>query len=122
MGRQKENAMRRSKRTSRPCTPLAVLGACLALAANAPRAAAQADDPVPGTGALRVAGPDGRPAGACPLERTDVRVEIAGFVARVRVVQVFRNPRAEAVEAIYTFPLSDRGAVDALWMPSGGRT
>ncbi len=114
--------MRRSHRPSRPKTVLAILGAGLALAASAQRAAAETGDPVPGTGALQVVDRDGRPAADCPLERTEVRVEIAGFVARVRVVQAFHNPRAEAVEAIYTFPLSHRGAVDAMWMRTEGRT
>jgi Ca-activated chloride channel family protein len=48
-------------------------------------------------------------------------VEIAGFVARVRVTQVFSNPFPDPIEAVYTFPLSHRGAVDAMWMRSQGR-
>jgi Ca-activated chloride channel family protein len=95
---------------------------CLALVLAPALAPAQGDEPLPGSGALQIVDREGRPAGDCPLERTDVSVEISGFVARVRVVQRFRNPRPVPVEAIYTFPLSHRGAVDAMWMRSEGRT
>jgi Ca-activated chloride channel family protein len=102
-------------------TPCVVALACAVLASHPVPVAAQVEEPVPGTGALGIVDPDGRPAGDCPLERTDVRIEVAGFVARVRVVQVFRNPRPQPIEAVYTFPLSNRGAVDAMWMRSEGR-
>src|SRR5207253_5427477 len=45
-----------------------------------------------------------------------------GFVARVTVTQVFASRFTEPVEAIYTFPLSDRAAVDAMSMRTGDRT
>ena len=93
----------------------------LALWVGAPAQAAEPDDWAPGTGALRPIGPDGEPRGECPLEHTDVEVEISGFVARVRVTQIFSNPGPDPIEAIYSFPLSHRGAVDAMWMRSAGR-
>jgi Ca-activated chloride channel family protein len=75
----------------------------------------------PGTGVLDAIGPDGAPLGACPLEHTAVSVEIAGFVARVRVTQRFANPFPDPIEAIYAFPLSERGAVDGMWIRTGDR-
>lgn len=96
---------------------LAVFALCSALAAAASAAERR---PAPG-GALEVIAPDGTSRGACPLERTDVGVEVAGFVARVAVTQVFRNPLPDPVEAVYTFPLSERGAVDAMTMKTGDR-
>jgi Ca-activated chloride channel family protein len=73
------------------------------------------------TGALTALGPDGAPRAACPLRHTDVRATVSGFVARVVVTQEFTNPLAEPIEALYTFPLSERGAVDAMEMRTGER-
>jgi len=57
----------------------------------------------------------------CPLEHTDVKAAISGDIARVTVTQRFRNPLNVAVEAIYTFPLSEKGAVDRMTMKIGDR-
>ena len=73
-------------------------------------------------GPLAAVGKDGRSLGACPLRHTDVQVAVAGFVARVVVTQEFENPFTEPVEAIYTFPLSERGAVNHMEMRAGERT
>ncbi len=73
-------------------------------------------------GALYVAGSDGAPGAACPLEHTDVRVEISGFLARAYVTQRFNNPFPEAIEAVYTFPLSEDSAVDDMTIRIGERT
>jgi Ca-activated chloride channel family protein len=51
-----------------------------------------------------------------------VSVEVAGFVARVSVTQRFANPFPDPIEAVYTFPLSERAAVDAMTLRSGDRT
>lgn len=75
-----------------------------------------------GSGALDAVAPDGRTLGGCPLEHTDVHATVSGFVARVVVTQTFRSTFAEPVEAVYTFPLSERGAVDAMTMRTGERT
>jgi len=56
-----------------------------------------------------------------PLKHTDVTVEVTAFVARTVVEQTFVNPFDEPVEAIYTFPLSDRGAVDDFELVVGMR-
>lgn len=90
----------------------AAFGAALGLRAPAAHAA---------TGALDALGKDGTSRGGCPLEHTDVRATVSGFVARVVVTQRFRNPFPEPIEAIYTFPLSERGAVDAMRMTTGDR-
>lgn len=74
-----------------------------------------------GSGALEVIAGDGGVRGACPLEHTDVQASVSGFVARVVVTQTFRSTFAEPVEAVYTFPLSERGAVDAMTMHVGER-
>ncbi|MDA3963289.1 MAG: VIT domain-containing protein [Planctomycetota bacterium] len=57
----------------------------------------------------------------CPLERTDITVSISGPIARVDLVQVFRNPLEVPAEAVYTYPLSDRGAVDRFALRAGER-
>jgi Ca-activated chloride channel family protein len=73
------------------------------------------------TGALDAVGPDGTALGGCPLEHTDVEADVSGFVARVTVTQRFGNPFPHPIEAIYTFPLSEKGAVDAMTMRTGDR-
>jgi Ca-activated chloride channel family protein len=76
----------------------------------------------PVTAGLDALAPDGTSRGGCPLEHTDVRVSVAGFVARVSVTQRFRNPFPDPVEAVYTFPLSEKGAVDTMRLTTGDRT
>jgi len=61
------------------------------------------------------------PIGQCPLKHTDVKVDIAGFIARVTLTQQFENPYQEPIEAVYRFPMSDRGAVDRMTMTIGER-
>src|SRR5215218_6033972 len=63
----------------------------------------------------------GKPRGACPLKNTSVKTDISGFIARVRVRQEFENPYTEPIEAVYTFPLSQSGAVDDMTMTIGTR-
>ena len=101
-------------------TAMAVLTALLLLVGGDPAPAQE--KPVIDSGTLDAIGPGGKPLGTCPLQHTDVAVEISGFVARVTVTQVFASRFTEPVEAIYTFPLSDRAAVDAMSMRTGERT
>ena len=75
----------------------------------------------PGSGCLDAVDGDGEPLGGCPLEHTYVKADISGFIGRVTVEQTFGNPFEEPIEAIYTFPLSDRGAVDRMTMRVGDR-
>lgn len=93
----------------------------LTLACFATGLAAATPPPDRPPGQLDALGKDGKPLGGCPLRHTDVQVSVSGFVARVVVTQEFENPFPDPVEAIYTFPLSDRGAVDHMEMRTGGR-
>ncbi len=71
----------------------------------------------PGQGELR-AGVEGQEA-PLPLRRTKVSAQVSGFVARVTVEQSFTNPHAEALEAVYLFPLPADAAVDSMEMRIG---
>ncbi len=73
-------------------------------------------------GTLQVLDPSGKPQGTCPLKHTDVKAEISGFLSRVVVTQEFENPFKEKIEAVYTFPLPQRAAVDDMTMTVGDRT
>jgi len=52
---------------------------------------------------------------------TDVRMDISGLVARVKVRQEFRNEGSEWVEGVYVFPLPDKAAVDRMRLHIGDR-
>lgn len=62
---------------------------------------------------------DGRP---CILEGESIKATVSGYTARVSVRQHFHNPNACKIDAQYTFPLSDRAAVDEMVMKIGDRT
>jgi len=64
----------------------------------------------------------GQRRGFCPLQRTDVKAEISGCLARVTVVQDFQNTSTDKIEAVYTFPLPQNAAVDDMTMLVGDRT
>ncbi len=72
-------------------------------------------------GSLFAVEKNGATLGACPLKKTTVKTEISGFLSRVRVVQEFENSFTEPIEAVYTFPLSQNGAVDEMTMKIGDR-
>jgi len=81
-----------------------------------------ADAPLPtalGTGTLLFKSADGFDP-AAPLS-TDVRISIAGIVARVSVEQRFHNAGTSWAEAVYALPLPDDAAVDRLFMRVGER-
>ena len=59
--------------------------------------------------------------GACPLKNTDVKIEVTGFLSRVRVTQEFENNFSEKIEAVYAFPLPNNAAVDQMTMRIGDR-
>ncbi len=52
---------------------------------------------------------------------SDVTIEVTGEVARVNVVQHFRNPSKVWLEGVYVFPLPERSAVDRLTLRIGDR-
>jgi len=85
----------------------------LALIAALPLAAAP--------GSLARLDSHGAIVGECPLKHTDVKAEISGFLARVTVTQEFENTSADKIEAVYTFPLSAKAAVDDMTMLVGDR-
>lgn len=60
-------------------------------------------------------------ASELPLERTEVAVLITGPYAELTVTQVFQNPNEAFIEALYTFPLHQDAAVDAMEMRMGDR-
>lgn len=92
---------------------------------NAPPSTAAPQQPAfnaPGSGTLLAMNASGLTLGNCPLEHTDVTATISGYVSRVRVKQIFHNNYKHKIEAVYTFPLSDSGAVDSMLMKVGDRT
>ena len=56
-----------------------------------------------------------------PRVAADIRVNVAGPVARARVTQRFHNPSGSWVEGVYLFPLPDGAAVDTLKLRVGNR-
>ncbi len=72
-------------------------------------------------GELRIRGADGKVFGACPLQNTDVDADIAGYITRVHVRQIFTNPLNRKIEAVYVFPLPQDSAVDEMVMSIGDR-
>lgn len=91
-------------------TLLWLLGLSLALAS-----------PVHGTDSGLVLRSAGGQAIVAPLVATDVLIQVAGPVARARVVQTFHNPQADWYEGVYVFPLPENGAVDRLRLRVGER-
>ena len=55
------------------------------------------------------------------LLNTDVNIQVNGLVARVSVMQEFKNDGGEWVEGIYVFPLPDEAAVDHMRVYIGER-
>ncbi|HEX8248175.1 MAG TPA: marine proteobacterial sortase target protein [Pyrinomonadaceae bacterium] len=72
-------------------------------------------------GGLEAVGAGGKSLGACPLKHTDVKAEISGFLARVKVTQEFENNFSDKIEAVYVFPLPQNAAVDDMTMRIGER-
>ena len=55
------------------------------------------------------------------LLNTDVNITVNGLVARVSVMQEFKNDGSEWVEGTYVFPLPDKAAVDHMRLYIGDR-
>ncbi len=64
---------------------------------------------------------EGISADQFPLLRTDVQVDIAGWVADVTVRQTYKNSGQVPIEAVYIFPASTRAAVYHMDMQVGSR-
>lgn len=58
---------------------------------------------------------------ALPLEHTDVRGSVVGYIATVDVTQRFANPYDSKIEAMYVFPLPEDAAVSDFVMTIGER-
>lgn len=71
--------------------------------------------PDDGFGALSTA------KGNLPLEKLDVRLSTSGLAIHTELIQTFRNPYPEPLEATYIFPLPDRAAVTSLRMEADDR-
>lgn len=82
--------------------------------------APEADD-VPGSGALLARLPDQPTPVPVPLKHTDVRADIAGYIASVAVTQQYQNPFSSKIEAVYVFPLPHNAAVNDFLMTIGDR-
>ena len=72
-------------------------------------------------GVLKLSASSDAPAVAAPLVATDVRIEVAGIVARTTVTQRFVNPTPVWREGVYLFPLPDKAAVDHMRVETDGR-
>ena len=70
---------------------------------------------------FRGAGP-GAFVAAPPDLATEVHVAIGGMLARVTVIQHFRNPSDEWQEGVYVFPLPETAAVDRVRLRVGARS
>ena len=91
-------------------------------------AADAGEDASPGTGSMLAYFPsdDGERAAdepelPLPLQHTDVRARIDGYVGTVDVIQQFENPFRRTIEAVYVFPLPERAAVSEFVMTIGER-
>lgn len=93
---------------------------CSGVFAQAQQPALPQKQSTPG-GELLILDKDGKKQIACPLALTDVQAELAGLSGRVRVRQIFRNPLAQKIEAIYVFPLPPEAAIDDMTMTIGTR-
>jgi Ca-activated chloride channel homolog len=58
---------------------------------------------------------------SAPVLYTDVKISVAGLIARVKVKQAFRNPFPIWKEGVYVFPLPETAAVDHMRMHIGKR-
>ena len=54
--------------------------------------------------------------GNLPLDQLDLHASITGLAASMELVQGYRNPLDEPLEATYIFPLPDRAAVTGMRM------
>ena len=100
-------------RLAAEATAVGVFASLVLLVAALFIATAEAASPdAPPTGTLLFKGGDATiPA---PLLATDVRIDVAGIVARTRVTQRFVNPGDDWREGVYVFPLPEKAAVDHL--------
>lgn len=80
-----------------------------------------ATDDGPGTGALLARTPESQQPVPVPLKHTDVKADIAGYLATVDVTQNYHNPFNSKIEAVYVFPLPHNAAINEFVMTIGQR-
>lgn len=80
-----------------------------------------ATDDGPGTGALLARLPEAQQPVPIPLKHTDVKADIAGYIATVDVTQNYHNPFNSKIEAVYVFPLPHNAAINEFVMTIGQR-
>ena len=56
-----------------------------------------------------------------PLAHTSVLADVTGNIARVEVTQLYQNPTAQRLEAVYQFPLPENAAVTDMMFRIGKR-
>ncbi len=56
-----------------------------------------------------------------PLNHTDVKASVNGYISTVEVTQQFGNPYAQKIEAVYVFPLPHNAAINEFIMTIGKR-
>ena len=71
---------------------------------------------IPDGGRLEAFDAEGALIGPCPLQHTDVAAEVSGPIVSVSIAQRYANPYEIPIEAVYTFPMSNRGAVHRMMM------
>ena len=81
----------------------------------------EAGEESPGTGALLADLPGEAQDVPMPLKHTEVKAEIAGYIANVQVRQQFHNPYDVKIEAVYVFPLPHNAAINEFVMTIGER-
>ena len=75
----------------------------------------------PGTGAMLARIPQEPREIPLPLEHTEVKALVSGFIATVEVTQQFQNPYDARIEAVYVFPLPHNASVNEFVMTIGER-
>ena len=115
----------RQRLTAAAVLMLFVIGGMVLLSLPPSQAGACDTVMVPDGGRLDAFTPRGDLLGPCPLAHTDVVADVSGPFSRVAVTQTYTNTYTQKVEAVYTFPLSHRAAVDRMTMtvrtPEGDR-
>ncbi len=86
-----------------------------------PESSAATYENTPGCGAMLAKMPGEQEKIPLPLKHTDVKAQIAGYIASVRVTQQFHNPYDKKIEAVYVFPLPQNAAVNEFIMTLGKR-
>ncbi len=86
-----------------------------------PSQKAQPVDPQKAAQGARMLVQRGEKWSALPLQKTRFDSVVVGTIAETTVTQVFHNPYKKTIEAIYTFPLADEGAVDEYTIRIGER-